>query len=64
MKARRPPLNVPVVRCRTNTRYVTQSRPDYGLGVDVKVRKLFKLPPLRTESEVQYISIDVPGEMN
>ena len=33
--------------CRANMAHVRQSRPDVGLGFQVKVSILFKLPPLR-----------------
>ena len=40
------------IRCRANMAHTRQSRPDYGLGVQVEVLRTFKLFPFRSEAVV------------
>jgi len=52
------------VRCRAKMAHTRQSRPDPGLGFQVKVLETFKLFPLRSEA-VSTVSGDLkpmPGE--
>ena len=45
------PLLIIYLRCRANLEQIRQSRPDSGLGFQVKVLERYKFSPLRSEAE-------------
>ena len=45
-----------LVRCRANMAHIRQSRPDCGLGFQVKVLKFF---PLRSEAALDFLACHV-----
>jgi hypothetical protein len=52
--------STPLPRCQANVAHIRQSRPDPGLGLQVKVLETFKGAPSKKEAECQ--ETDADGE--